>query len=188
MINTIHLAHRRFTINILCFSIALLTIILPTMTISQAVESKQATLSIAQAVTGREAQNKRLIQQAFNTGNVDNVFNLLTDDVQWTITGSSRFSKTYTPKQRLIDETVTPLASRLATPIVPKIRQVYADGDDVIVWWDGTATAKDNRPYRNTYCWIMTLKNGRITRVVAFLDLAAYTDVFNRIPDSTTVK
>ena len=186
MNDTIHLAHRRFMINILCFSIALLTIVLPTIAISQAVESKQATLSIAQAVTGTEAQNKRLIQQAFK-GNVGNIFDLLTDDVQWTITGSSRFSKTYT-KQQLIDETVTPLTNRLATPIVPKIRQVYADGDDVIVLWDGTATAKDNRPYRNTYCWIMTLKNGRITRVVAFLDLIAYTDVFNRIPDSTTVK
>lgn len=185
MSNTTHPAHRRFMINVLCFSVALLMIVLPTMAISQELESNKATLSVAQAVTGIEAQNKRLIQQAFK----GNIFDLLTDDVQWTITGSSPLSKTYTPKQRFIDETVTPLTSRLATPLVPKIRKVYADGDDVIVLWDGTATARDNRPYRNTYCWIMTLKNGRITRVVAFLDLIAYTDVLNRISDRpTTVK
>jgi uncharacterized protein len=185
MNNTTHPAHRRLIINILCFSVALLIIVLPVIATAQKVESKKATLSIAQAVTDKEAQNKRLVQQAFK----GNIFDLLTDDVQWTITGSSPLSKTYVGKQQFIDRTVTPLTSRFATPLVPKIRKVYADGDDVIVLWDGTATAKDNRPYRNTYCWIMTLKNRRITNVVAFLDLAAYTDVLNRISDnSTTVK
>jgi uncharacterized protein len=172
-------------VNILCFSIALLMIVLPAITTAQKVESKEATLSIAQEVVDNEAQNRRLIQQAFEqwgSGN-GNFFDLLTDDVQWTITGSSPLSKTYIGKQQFINETVTPLTSRLATPIVPKIREVYADGDDVIALWDGTATAKDNRPYRNTYCWIMTLKNSRITHVVAFLDLIEYTDVLNRISD-----
>ncbi len=172
-------------INTLCFSVALLIIVLPAMAVPQKVESNKATLSITQEVADKEAQNKRLIQQAFEqwaSGN-GNFFDLLTDDVQWTITGSSPLSKTYVGKQQFINETVTPLTSRLATPIVPKIREVYADGDDVIALWDGTATAKDDQPYRNTYCWIMTLKNGRITHVVAFLDLIEYTDVLNRISD-----
>jgi uncharacterized protein len=169
------------------FSVALLIIVLPTMAIPQEVESKKATLSITQTVTGRDAQNKRLIQQAFEqwSSGKGNFFDLLTDDVQWTIMGSSPLSKTYIGKQQFINETVTPLTSRLATLIVPKIRKVYADGDDVIALWDGTATAKDNRPYRNTYCWIMTLKNGRITHVVAFLDLVEYADVLNRVSDGS---
>ena len=60
---------------------------------------------------------------------------------------------------------------------------MYADGDVVVALWDGTATTKDGQPYRNTYCWIMTLKNGRITHVVAFLDLIKYTNVLNGISD-----
>jgi ketosteroid isomerase-like protein len=191
MSNTTHPAHRRLMINTLCFSVALLIIVLPAMAIAQKVESNKATSAMAQGVTNKEAQNKRLIEQAFKqwASGKGNFFDLLTEDVQWTITGSSPFSKTYIGKQQFINETVTPLTNRLATPIVPKIRAVYADGDDVIAVWDGTATAKDDRPYRNTYCWIMTLKNNRITRVVAFLDLIEYTGVLNRISDgSTTVK
>lgn len=54
--------------------------------------------------------------------------------------------------------------------MVPRVRGIYADGDMVIALWDGTATAKDGKPYNNTYSWYMTMKNGRIVRVVAFFD------------------
>ncbi|WP_375419412.1 nuclear transport factor 2 family protein [uncultured Hymenobacter sp.] len=142
------------------------------------------TLTYAQSPMSPETHNKQLIQQAFArwAAGTGNFFDLLTDDVQWTITGSSPYSKTYTSKQQFIDEAVTPLSVRLAGPIVPKVRNVYADGDVVVAIWDGAATAKDGQPYRNTYSWAMTLKNGRITHVTAFLDLIPYLDVFKRLP------
>lgn len=129
--------------------------------------------------------NKAIIRQAFDrwTKGTGNFFDLLTDDVRWTITGSSVYSKTYTNKKQFIDEAVTPLSVRLAKPIVPTVRNLYADGDVVVAIWDGATTAKDGRPYRNTYSWAMTLKDGRITQVVAFLDLIPYIDVFKRIPN-----
>lgn len=34
--------------------------------------------------------------------------------------------------------------------IVPR-RGIYADGDMAIALWDGTVTAKDGKPYKNTY-------------------------------------
>ena len=178
-----HTVRNRFPINTLCLGVALLIIGLPTLVSGQKVAVNEAIL-MSQKVAVNEVQNKKLIRQAFEqwaSGN-GNFFDLLTDDVRWTITGSSPFSKTYIGKQQFINETVTPLTSRLAKPIVPKIREVYADGDVVIVLWDGTATAKDGKPYRNTYCWTMTVKNGRITHVVAFLDLIEYVDVLKRIP------
>ncbi len=185
MNETTHSARSRFPTDTLWFGVALLIIGLPTLVSAQKVAGNEATLVSAQKVAGNEAQNKKLIRQVFEqwTSGNGNFFALLTDDVQWTITGSSPVSKTYTSKQQLINETVTPLTSRLATPIVPKIRGVYADGDVVVALWDGTAMAKNGQPYRNTYCWIMTLKNGRITHVVAFLDLIKYTNVLNRISD-----
>ncbi len=138
----------------------------------------------AQAPASREARNKQLIQRAFDqwVAGTGNVFDLLAEDVQWTITGSSAYSKTYVGKQQLIDQAVTPLTIRLTTPIVPKVHHLYADGDVVVAIWEGTATAKDGQPYHNTYNWVMTLKNGRITHVTAFLDLIPYLDVLRRIP------
>jgi hypothetical protein len=52
----------------------------------------------------------------------------------------------------------------------------------VIALWDGTATAKDGKPYTNTYSWYMTMKNGRIVKVVAFFDTIELTDLWKRIP------
>ena len=56
-----------------------------------------------------------------------------------------------------------------------------AEGDTVVVRWDGTGTAVDGAPYRNDYVWIFELRDGRATRVEAFLDLAAYQAVIDRI-------
>ena len=138
----------------------------------------------AQSATAAEAHNKQLIKQAFArwAAGSGNFFDLLTDDVQWTITGSLAYSKTYRSKQQFLDEAVTPLSKRLATAVVPTVRNLYADGDVVVAVWDGVATAKDGQPYRNTYCWAMTLKNGRIPHVTAFLDLIPYLDVLQRVP------
>lgn len=138
----------------------------------------------AQTPTATEARNKQLIQRAFTNwaAGHGSLYDLLTDDAQWTLTGSSALSKTYTSKQQFIDATVTPLFQRLATPFVPKVRTLNADGDVVIVTFDGTSTANDGQPYRNTYCLLLTLKNGRITKSVAYLDLLAYTELLRRVP------
>ncbi len=138
----------------------------------------------AQAVAATEAHNKQLIEQAFDqwAAGTGNFFDLLADDVQWTITGSSAYSKTYSGKQQFLAEAAAPLTVRLATPIVPTVHKLYPDGDVVVAFWDGVATAKDGQPYRNTYCWAMTLKADRITHATAFLDLIPYLDVLRRVP------
>jgi len=140
--------------------------------------------SQAQTTTmATETQNKQLIQRAF-TGWADgtgNFFDLLADDVRWTITGSAQQSKTYTNKQRFLDEVITPLNLRLAKKITPKVRGLYADGDVVIALWDGTATATDGQPYNVTYSWHMRLAAGKIVEVTAFLDTLGFADIMQRI-------
>lgn len=130
------------------------------------------------------AKNKKLIQTAFDNWakGRGNFFDLLSDDVQWTIPGTSPYSKTYYGKKQFIAQAVTPLTIRLAKPITPRLRQLVAEGDTVVALWDGSSTAKDGRPYRNSYSWVMTLKNNRITHVVAFLDMAEYDRIIQRVP------
>lgn len=134
--------------------------------------------------TGGTMSNKQIIQEAFDkwANGTGSFFDLLTDDMVWTITGSSPISKTYTSRQQFLDEAITPLNDRLSVKIIPKVRGLYAEDDMVIALWDGTATAKDGKPYNNTYSWFMTMKNGRIVKVVAFFDTIDLADVWKRIP------
>jgi len=133
-----------------------------------------------------EGKNKEIINEGFAkwASGTGDVFDLLTDDMEWTIIGSSPVSKTYTNRKQFLEEVITPLNERLSVKIVPRVRGIYADGDMVIALWDGTATAKDGKPYNNTYSWYMTMKNGRIVKVVAFFDTIALADLWKRIPVS----
>jgi uncharacterized protein len=118
-------------------------------------------------------ENKQLIQQAFANwagGDADAVFKLLADDVQWTVIGSTRVSRSYQSKREFLEGAVQPLTARLATPIKPSVLDVIADGDKVAVQWDGRASAKNGKPYNQRYCWVMRLENGSVREGIAYLD------------------
>ena len=128
-------------------------------------------------------ENKRLIQQGYDNwaNGTGSFFDLLAEDVQWTITGSTPLSKTYTSKKQFIDEVINPLNERLSKKIIPKVSGLYADGDMVTAIWSGKATAIDGKPYNATYCWNMQVKNGKIVKVIAFLDGIEFAAIMNRI-------
>lgn len=137
----------------------------------------------AQSASALVEQNKKIVQAGFEgwANGTGNFFDLLSDDVQWTITGTSPLSKTYRGKKQFMDEVITPLNARLSRKIVPTVRRLYADGDAVVALWDGQATARDGKPYNVTYSWHMKLAGGRIVEVVAFLDTIEFADIFTRI-------
>jgi SnoaL-like domain len=62
-----------------------------------------------------------------------------------------------------------------AVPAVT-IRSVFADGDTVIVIWDGRGVANDGRPYENSYAWIMRVRQGKVVEGTAFHDSIAFDD------------
>lgn len=122
--------------------------------------------------TSAAATNTRLVREAFDAwaAGTGSVFDLLHEDLVWTVAGTSPVSGTYTSRADFLARAVQPINARLATPITPQVRHVVAQGDAVVVVWDGTATTHDGRPYRNSYAWHMVLDGGRILRAVAFLD------------------
>ncbi len=81
--------------------------------------------------------------------------------MSWTITGNSPIAKTYTSREQFLRQAIDPLNRRLSKKIIPVQWAVYAEGDMVIALWSGEATAKDGRPYNNTYAWFMTLRADR---------------------------
>lgn len=133
----------------------------------------------------RELANRALIERAFAQwarGEAD-IFDLLTDDVVWHITGQDpAVATTYRSREALLAGAARPLAARLTAPLTPTVRRIWADGDDVLVHWDGTAPLADGSTYRNTYLWIMTVRGDRVTRVTAFLDNAAFKAALAKAP------
>jgi ketosteroid isomerase-like protein len=80
-----------------------------------------------------------------------------------------------------MDQVVNPFNARLSTPLVPTVRGLYADGDTVIVLWDGAAMARDGKSYENTYSWYLKMRDGKIINAVAVYDSVAFNDLWKRI-------
>jgi ketosteroid isomerase-like protein len=140
-----------------------------------------ASLCLPAWASDNTAANQALIQQAFDDWRAGQggIFQLLADDAVWVVAGNSPYSGTYRTREAFMEDAVKPITDKLATPIVPTVRQIVAQGPHVVVHWDGQATAKDGSRYENSYSWHMQLENGRITRVTAFLDTWRLVELMN---------
>jgi ketosteroid isomerase-like protein len=141
---------------------------------------------LAVDVAAIERANKETIRTAFDAQGQEQagIFDLLAADVRWTIVGNCVVSGTYLSKQQFLDRALVPFNARMSSPTVRTIRGLYADGDTVIVYFDGVSTAKDGQPYENSYTWYLRMNDGRIVDVVAFFDSIAFNDLWTRVsPD-----
>jgi ketosteroid isomerase-like protein len=100
--------------------------------------------------------NKALVRASFDrwAHGTGSPFELLLPDVEWTIVGSSPLSKTYHG-----------VSSFMA----------------VITFFDAAATAADGVPYRNTYTWYFFMRNGKVTKAIAFFDTREFDDFWQRV-------
>lgn len=129
--------------------------------------------------TSVEMRNKAIVRDAFEKwrGGTYVFAALLAPDVVWTIHGSGPVAGTYRNQADFVERASKPLTSRLATPVVPEVRGIYAVGDTVLIRFDGSATTTSGAPYRNRFLWMLRMKDGLVIEAEAFLDLAAYQQV-----------
>ena len=130
-----------------------------------------------------EAQNKDTIARSFDAwrAGTGGPFELLTEEAIWTILGRSIAAKTYPSREAFLSEVIRPFNARMNGSLVPTIRNLYADGDTVIAFFDAIGEAKDGKPYKNTYAWILEMQAGKIVRAYAFFDSIAFDEYWTRV-------
>lgn len=128
------------------------------------------------------AENKRLMQEVFRElakGNSQALVNALDDDVAWHVTGTTRFSGTYSGKTSLLNDLVGPLFSLFADQYTNVADRFIADDDLVAVECRGRATTKTGRPYNNKYCFVFRIENGKIKEVTEYMDTQLVVTTFD---------
>jgi len=130
--------------------------------------------------------NREIVADAFaawsrGEGYVASIF---ADEMTWEIVGRSQAAGRYGSTRQFMDEVLHPFGARFSpdAPFRPvTIRGVYADGDTVVVLWDGEGTTTAGTTYRNTYAWFLTLRDGKVVDGTAFYDSIAFNDLWNRV-------
>jgi hypothetical protein len=130
--------------------------------------------------------NRQVIRAAFEawqagTAPITDVF---AEDMVWRIEGHSAAAGEYATRQEFIDEVLAPFGARFAEGerFCPSlIRSVHADGDTVIVIWDGRGVANDGEPYENSYAWAMRMRDGKVVDGTAFFDSISFNGLWSRV-------
>ena len=127
--------------------------------------------------------NKALVQASFDRwrSGTGSPFELLDPGADWTIVGSSPLSRTYADRQSFLEQVIQPFNARMASPLVPTVRGIYADGDTVISLFDAAAIARDQIPYRNSYTWYFRMKDSKVISAIAFFDTREFDEFWNRV-------
>ena len=119
-------------------------------------------------------ENKQLIAEIFRqkteTGTNAPLLAAMEPDAVWTLTGSSRFSRDYQGPEDFRENCLELVTGQLAGVNKSHLRDIHAVDDRVFVQWKGESQTRAGTRYDNEYCWIFTMKEGRIIRVVAYLD------------------
>jgi uncharacterized protein len=121
----------------------------------------------------QSAQNKRLLQDIFAElaqGNSKPFVECMSDDFQWTLTGSTKWSRTYNGKQAVLSELFAPLRAKLAGRITVTAHRFIAEGDFVVVELRGNNTTKTGMPYNNSYCYIVRIADGKLRELTEYTD------------------
>ena len=137
-----------------------------------------------ESATKEAERNRETVRRAFEAWAAgESVFDrLLADDIVWTIHGSDPVAGTYTDRETFVERAAQPLVSRLQTPVKPEVHAIWAEGDTVIVRFDGSAKTTSGGRYENQFVWIFQMEDDVVTRAEAFLDLAAYRKVVENNP------
>jgi uncharacterized protein len=127
-------------------------------------------------------ENKELVRKAFRpweSGESGPFFELIADDVRWTVIGTTPASGVFESKQALVDAAFGPLLDRLDGPLIATFREVAADGDRVFLRFDSEGrTKRGGLRYGQVYCWAMTMRDRQIVEIVAYLDTELLARVF----------
>ena len=145
-------------------------------------------ISLIGCAMNPQTRNRSLVEAGFAAwrAGTGSPYDLLADNASWTIVGKSDVARTYVSREAFMRDVIRPFNARMREGLRPTIRNLHADGDDVIIFFDASGIARDGETYENTYAWLWEMRDGRVVKAHAFFDSIAFNDLWRRVtPDDS---
>jgi len=127
------------------------------------------------------AENKETVRQMREAKGLDEMLAAMSDDVRWTIMGSTKYSHTMNGKKEIVDKLLHPIFAELESMGSNHVDNIIAEGDFVVVQQHATGRkTKTGNPYNNSYCLVYKVIGGKIKEITEYLDTELVTAAFGR--------
>ncbi|MET4084125.1 ketosteroid isomerase-like protein [Pedobacter sp. UYP30] len=127
--------------------------------------------------------NKEIITQIFaelSKGNDSPLIESMAEDMQWNWMGSGQWSKSFVGKSEVLNDLWKNVRTTIKQPYTVIVHRIIADGDNVVVEMTGQNETKTDRTYKNNYCWICRLENGKLCEINEYMDTELVTKAFSK--------
>jgi ketosteroid isomerase-like protein len=163
--------------------------------LGKALDTAHANIAVARDGSSRGDDGRQIpitvdrvreIFKGLESGDGATFFDHVADDVDWTVMGTHPLAGHYLNKRALIAGTFAKLGQVLPNGAQLRTEHLIVKDDQAVVELHSFATAKDGMRFDNRYCWVVNFQNGLIARVLAYLDSAMVSRLFqeNPIPDT----
>jgi len=118
-------------------------------------------------------QNKTVLTAIFDAlarGDSGPFVEAMADDFTWEMEGSTAWSGTYRGKAEVQEKVLKPLFAQFATPYRNRAERMIAEGDTVVVLCRGEVTTRAGKPYNNSYCYVIRMRDGQMTELREYFD------------------
>lgn len=109
-------------------------------------------------------------------GNGQPFMDTLADDVRWTVTGKTAWSRTYEGKRAVVDELMRPLFAQFAGRYRNTATRIIADDEHVVIECRGEVTTTSGKPYNQVYCYVCRMADGKVRDLTEYLDTELVND------------
>jgi ketosteroid isomerase-like protein len=110
------------------------------------------------------------VMEALSRGERQPFGDAMADDFTWHMIGTTPWSGTFVGKAVVRERIVHPLFAQFATQYTNTPTRILADGDFVVVECNGDVITKTGKPYRNTYCYVIHMRDGKMVELTEYFD------------------
>ena len=126
------------------------------------------------------ADNRAIITETFDAlakGDGRPFVKLMADDFVWIMEGKTAWSGTYSGKAEVQARVLGPLFAQFELPYVNRAEKIIVEGDDVVVLCRGNVNTKTGKRYDNSYCYVITMRDGAMIKLREYFDTELVTAV-----------
>lgn len=120
--------------------------------------------------TERNRATITAIMEALSRGDARPFGEAMAENFTWRMSGTTAWSGTYTGKADVQQRLLGSLRQQWATQYKSTPSRILADGDYVVVETRGDVVTKSGKPYNNSYCFVIRMRDDQMVDLTEYFD------------------